>query len=93
MKALIFMMAALVTIGAAAEQTTQQQAEQEKIYTWVDKEGVTHYSRSAEAAVKNAEVEPANLDEQNSLSIIPGEITPEQPGQNADSAADTAPTN
>lgn len=39
----------------------------EKVYTWIDSEGVTHYSKDAP---DGTEAELISLDEQGSLSII-----------------------
>jgi hypothetical protein len=44
----------------------------EKVYTWTDAEGVTHYSRDAP---EGTEAELISLDEQGSLSIIGTEAT------------------
>jgi hypothetical protein len=44
----------------------------EKVYTWTDEEGVTHYSKDAP---EGTEAELISLDEQGSLSIIGTEAT------------------
>jgi hypothetical protein len=44
----------------------------EKVYTWTDAEGVTHYSKDAP---EGTEAELISLDEQGSLSIIGTEET------------------
>jgi hypothetical protein len=44
----------------------------EKVYTWTDAEGVTHYSREAP---EGAEADLISLDEEGSLSIIGTEQT------------------
>lgn len=92
MKSLIFSL--LLLFAAAVDAEDQDAAEnqgnqgsQGKVYTWVDKNGVTHYSRSAEEAAEKAQIEKVELEEVDSLSVIPSEVAP------TEQAEDTAGEN
>lgn len=78
-------------VTAGAQQTGSDTDGARTVYTWVDKQGVTHYAGSAEEAAGQRGAERLELDTVDRLSVV-DTVTPPADSVQTDSAAEvTAP--